>query len=348
MKPLKIGRFTMDVPIVQGGMGVGVSLGNLAGNVAKCGGVGTISSVGIGFNEEDYYKNPLESNKKALKKQVDKARKISNGNGMIALNIMQAISDFEEFTKYAITTGIDALVVGAGLPLKLPKLLENSDVLLAPIVSSKRALDVLIRSWTKKFDRLPDFVVLEGKGAGGHLGYSIEELQGKDDLEERLLEILKFREEKNYNFPIIVGGTINSPEDVKKFLDLGADGVQVGTRFIATHECDSHENFKNAIVNATEDDLEIVYSPVGMPGRAIRNNFIKRVSEEGRIKPTKCTNCLVPCNPKETKYCISEALMKSVRGDVDNGLIFSGSGVKDINKIQSVCEVIEYLTRELD
>lgn len=347
MNPLKIGKYTMEVPIVQGGMGVGVSLGNLAGSVAKEGAVGTISSVGIGFKEDDYYLNPLEANKRALQREVDKAKEISNGKGMIALNIMQAITDFEEFTQFAITTGIDALVVGAGLPLKLPKLLEGSEVLLAPVVSSKRALDVLIRFWTKNYNRLPDYVVLEGKGAGGHLGYSLEEIEEGDNLEESLVEIIKFKEKKGYNFPVIVGGTINNPKDVKKFLDLGADGIQLGTRFIATHECDAHDNFKNVIINATEEDLEIVYSPVGMPGRAIKNEFIKKVEESGRIKPTMCTNCLVPCEPKVTKYCISQALMRSVQGDVENGLIFSGSGVGDINEMKSVKEVIEYLTEEL-
>lgn len=347
MKNLKIGKFNLEIPIVQGGMGVGVSLGNLAGNVAKLGGVGTISSVGIGFKEEDFYKSPLKANMRALEREVIKAKEIANGKGMIALNIMQAITDFEEFAKFAITTGIDALVVGAGLPLKLPEITKDTDVLIGPIVSSKRALQVIIRYWKKNYDKIPDFVVLEGKGAGGHLGYSLEEINQGDNLKETLEELKEYIEKENLKIPIIVGGNVNTPEKVKEFLNSGADFIQVGTRFIATQECDAHENFKEEIVKATDDDIKVVYSPVGMPGRAINNKFIKKVEELGRIKPETCINCLVPCNPKETKYCISQALITSVSGNVDDGLVFSGAGVGEINEITTVKYVVDYLLKEI-
>lgn len=347
MKPLKIGKFTLDVPIVQGGMGVGVSLGNLAGHVALEGGVGTISSVGIGYKEEDYYKNNVEANKRALKKEIDKAKEIAKGKGMIAVNIMQAITEFAELARFAAENGADALVVGAGLPLKLPEIVKGTDVLIAPIVSSKRALDVIIRTWTKKFDRLPDFVVLEGVKAGGHLGYSLEEIEGADKIRENLKEILEYRKEKSYEFPVIVAGGIFDSSDVKEFLDLGADGVQLGTRFIATFECDASDVFKNHVINATEDDLRVIYSPVGMPGRAVMTPLLERVEREGRIKPKSCQNCLVPCDPGSTKYCISNALISSVKGNLEDGLVFSGVNVGRIKEMKSVKEVIEELTKEL-
>ncbi|NLW42198.1 MAG: nitronate monooxygenase [Tissierellia bacterium] len=347
MKPLKIGKFTMDIPIVQGGMGVGVSLGNLAGHVALEGGVGTISSVGIGFREPDYKKNNIEANMRALKKEIEKAKEISKGKGMIAVNIMQAITEFTELAKFAAENGADALVVGAGLPLKLPEIVAGTDVLIAPIVSSKRALDVIIRTWKKKFDRLPDFVILEGVKAGGHLGYSIEEIEGEDMIRENLKEILEYREEKGYDFPVIAAGGIFDGADVKEFLDLGANGVQLGTRFIATHECDASDIFKDHVVNATADDLKVIYSPVGMPGRAVNTPLLERVEREGRIKPKSCQNCLVPCDPGSTKYCISSALINSVTGNLEEGLVFSGVNVGKITKLQSVKEVIEDLTKEL-
>lgn len=347
MKPLKIGKFTLDVPIIQGGMGVGVSLGNLAGHVALEGGVGTISSVGIGFREPDYYKNNVEANKRALKKEIEKAKEIAKGKGMIAVNIMQAITEFAELARFAAENGADALVVGAGLPLKLPELVKGTETLIAPIVSSKRALDVIIRTWKKKFERIPDFVILEGMKAGGHLGYFLEEIEGEDKIRENLKEILQYRESNGYEFPVIAAGGIFDSSGVKEFLDLGADGVQLGTRFIATYECDASEEFKNHVVNATEEDVRVIYSPVGMPGRAVMTPLLERVEREGRIKPKSCQNCLVPCDPGTTKYCISNALINSVKGNLEEGLVFSGVNVGRIKEMKSVKELIEDLTKEL-
>lgn len=347
MKPLKIGKFTLDIPIVQGGMGVGVSLGNLAGHVALEGGMGTISSVGIGFREVDYYKNNVEANIRALKAEIQKAKEIAKGKGMIAVNIMQAITEFTELARAAAEGGADALVVGAGLPLKLPAIVEGTDVLIAPIVSSKRALELIVRSWSRKFKRMPDFVVLEGMKAGGHLGYSLEELEEEDKIRDNLREILEYRDKNEFVFPVIVAGGIFDSSDVKEFLDLGADGVQLGTRFIATHECDASEEFKSCVVNAGEDDVEVIYSPVGMPGRAVMTPFLLKVEKEGRIKPKSCQRCLVPCNPGTTKYCISDALINSVNGNIEDGLVFSGVNVGRIKELQSVKNLIEDLTKEL-
>lgn len=347
MKGMKIGKFNLEVPIVQGGMGVGVSLGRLAGSVAKEGGVGTISYVGIGYRDPDFYKDIDEANKKAFVEELAKAREISQGRGMIAINIMQAITNFEEHVRFVANTGVDAIVVGAGLPLNLPSLVEGSDVLIAPIISSKRALDLICRTWTKKYNRLPDYVVVEGSKAGGHLGFKQAEIEEPRPLKEILEEVVAYRDEKGYTFPIIAGGGVISSSDVKEMLDSGASGVQLGTRFIATYESDVSDEFKNQIINATADDVRLIFSPVGMPARAVWTPLLDNVEKYGRIKPKRCVNCLVPCDPKTTKYCISEALINSAKGNMEEGLVFSGENVDQVNELKSVKEIIEDLTKEL-
>lgn len=347
MKGMKIGKFNLDVPIVQGGMGVGVSLGRLAGSVAKEGGVGTISSVGIGYREPDFYKNVLEANKRAFAKELEKAREISGGKGMITANIMQAITDFDEMVRFVASTGVDGIVVGAGLPLTLPSLVEGTDTLIAPIVSGKRALDLICRTWTKRYNRLPDYVVIEGSRAGGHLGFKQEEIENPKPLKEILAEIVEYKNEKGYTFPLIVGGSVINSTEVKEMLEAGADGVQLGTRFIATYEADVSDEFKNQIINSTADDVRMIFSPVGMPARAVWTPLLDNVEKYGRIKPKRCINCLVPCDPKTTKYCISEALINSAKGNMEEGLVFSGENVDKVNELKSVKEVIDDLTKEL-
>lgn len=344
---VKIKDRILDLPIIQGGMGVGISLGKLAGSVAKYGAMGTISMVDIGYREEDFWKNPRQANIRAYHKEVERAREISKGRGLIATNIMAAVEDYDYLIKEILESDVDVVVVGAGLALDLPE--HNTKCkLLAPIVSSARALKILGKKWLRNFDVLPDFVVLEGRGAGGHLGFSREDMDdeklGLENLTKELVDLLKeFKDKYKKTIPLFVAGSVMDHDDLKRFQDLGADGIQVGTRFIATHEADAHQNMKEAIVKAKKEDIALIDSPAGFLGRALDNDFIKRTRSE-RVPPKKCINCLSPCNPKTTQYCITDALIATAEGRLDEGLVFCGSRVDEIEDIKSVKEVLEDLT----
>lgn len=350
LESLQIGNKTIRIPIFQGGMGVGVSLSNLAGAVAAAGGVGTLSGVYMGYREPDFYTDPMTANLRAMDEQIKRARQLADG-GILAINLMVAMNHYDDMVKQAVASGIDMIVSGAGLPLNLPKLVTDPNVLLAPIVSSARAAGLICRSWFRSSDRLPDLVVVEGPLAGGHLGFSPEELKEGvaatlTDIVSAVKDSLKEWEEKaGRPIPIIAAGGIYDRRDVSQVLEAGADGVQLGTRFVATEECDADPAFKQAYIKAEPDDVRIIQSPVGMPGRAIRNDFVK-ASETGRIPVTRCTRCLAPCDPKTTPYCISEALMRSVRGEVDQGLIFCGANAWRIEQIVTVQEIFAELTEK--
>lgn len=352
MKEVNIGRFTMKVPIIQGGMGVGISLGNLAGNVALNGGMGVISTAQPGFDEPDFLKNTQEANMRALRREIAKAKKIAKGIGIVAINAMVALEDYEEYIKTAVAAKIDAIISGAGLPLSLPQFTKGSDVLIAPIVSSAKAIKLICRSWDRKHQVSPDFVVIEGPKAGGHLGFKKEEVSNHtyQNLEEILPEVkavvTQYEQKYQKNIPVFVAGGIYTHQDIQKFLKLGADGVQMGTRFIATEECDASDSYKQAFIAAKEEDVQLVVSPVGLPGRAVRTPFTDRLKKEGRIKVTRCYNCLIPCNPATTPYCITDALIAACKGDLENGLVFSGSNGYRIDKIVSVKELIQELIGE--
>lgn len=351
MKELVIGNLIAKSPVIQGGMGIGISRSSLASAVSNAGGIGVISGVNIGYDEDDFENNTLEANLRALKKHLKIAKEKSN-NGIIGVNLMVAMNYYEEHVKTAVEAGCDIIISGAGLPLQLPKLVKGSTTKIAPIVSSSKATNIILKMWDKKDNTTADLIIVEGPKAGGHLGFSNEELDdiksiNYDDEFIKILDITK-KYEKKYNkkIPVIAAGGISSGVDVKKYLDLGAGGVQVGTRFVATHECDAHDNFKQSYIDAKEEDIEIVKSPVGMPGRAIKNKFIESVLYS-RPKITKCYNCLVPCNPKDTPYCISTALINAVKGDVDDALLFCGADAYKINELKSVKEVMNELTCEL-
>nr|WP_330408601.1 nitronate monooxygenase family protein [Romboutsia weinsteinii] len=339
------------MPIIQGGMGVGISRSSLASAVAKAGGIGIISGAQVGYDEDDFESNTLAANLRALRKHIHKAKQDSLG-GVIGLNLMVAMNNYEDHVKEAISAGVDLIISGAGLPTKLPSFVKNTTVKIAPIVSTSKAASVILKMWDRKENATADLIVVEGPKAGGHLGYSNDELDNIDDInydEEfiKILEVAKtYGEKYNKEIPVVAAGGISSPSDVKKYIDLGASGVQVGTRFVATHECDAHENFKMKYVNATEDDIQIVKSPVGLPGRAIKNKFLDEVSIS-RPKITKCYNCLIPCNPKDTPYCISKALINAAKGDIDNALLFCGNDAYKVDRLYSVDEVIKELTSML-
>lgn len=350
IKPLIIGDLIAKLPIIQGGMGVGVSLSNLAGAVAKCGGIGIISGAQPGYREKDFEINTLQANIRAIKNHIKKAKEIAP-KGIIGVNLMVAMNYYEEHVKAAIDGGADLIISGAGLPTKLPKLIEGSKIKIAPIVSSVKAAKVILSMWDRRNNRTADLVVIEGPKAGGHLGFHKQDLQeASKSFDSLVVDIIKevkvFEEKYNKSIPIVVAGGVFDGYDIARYLKLGANGVQMATRFVATDECDADPKFKEAYVKCTSEDIRIVKSPVGMPGRAIVNDFVLKTEDKG-VKVRKCYNCLIPCDPPTTLYCITEALINSVRGDVTNGLIFCGENASRINKIVPVSELIDELTSEI-
>lgn len=349
-KPLVIGEYTAPIPVIQGGMGVGVSLSRLAGSVAAAGGVGIISTAQIGYREEDFNTNTLEANFRALKKEIAKAREIARGRGILGVNIMVATRNYEEYVKEAVKNGIDLIISGAGLPVDLPGLIKGSRTKIAPIVSSLKAANVICRLWDRKYQYAPDMIVIEGPKAGGHLGFDQKELmeyEGENrDYQSVITSIIQLAREceKKYRkkIPVAVAGGIFNREDMDRVLYLGADAVQMATRFVTTEECDASEAFKQAYIEAKKEDVCIVKSPVGMPGRALNNKFIQRAKEE-KIPVVHCRKCISTCRPAEIPYCITEALIQAVKGNVDQGLIFCGSNVEKCCKIEKAADILEEL-----
>ncbi len=349
LQQLQIGDKVAKLPIIQGGMGVGVSLSNLAGAVAKEGGVGIISTAQIGYDEEEFATNSKNANIVAIKKHIKRAKEIAKGNGLVGVNIMVALKDYKEHVKAAIEAGADVIISGAGLPTELPKIIgDNINTKIAPIVSSKKATDIILKLWSKKYNRTADFIVIEGPKAGGHLGFGQEQLDNITDMEfdKEIVSIIDTVREYEQIFdkkiPVIVAGGIFDKNDIEHVIELGADGVQLASRFVATKECDASNEYKMAYVNATLDDVTIIKSPVGMPGRALHNEFIKKI-EQNKEKVDKCYGCLNRCNPKEIPYCITKALINAVKGDIDNGLIFCGENVGRINEITTVHDLMQEL-----
>ncbi len=359
LKPLVMGNLTAKYPIIQGGMGVGISLSSLAGAVAKAGGVGIISTAQIGFRDPDFLKAPLEANLRAIKTEFEKARKIAP-DGIIGFNIMVATKQYALYVKAAIQAGADIIISGAGLPVSLPELAKGAKTKIAPIVSTAKSAMVICKMWDRKYEKAPDLVVIEGPLAGGHLGFTPEQLTGygadtadvaatyqKDDYDKEIQDIIKvvrgYEEKYGQHIPVVVAGGIYDHEDVEHAVSLGADGVQVGTRFVTTEECDAPMSYKQAYINAGKEDIVITKSPVGMPGRAIKNAFLNAVTGEP-AKIDHCYRCLEHCNPANIPYCITKALSNAAEGDLDHALLFCGSNAYRSDKIETVEEVIRELT----
>ena len=344
-KPLKIGNLIAKIPVIQGGMGVGVSLSRLAGNVAACGGVGVISTAQIGWREPDFYKNPMEANFRAIGKEIQKAREIAKGAGILAVNIMVATQTYEEYVKKAVEAGIDLIISGAGLPVDLPKYVEGTKTKIAPIVSSLKSLKVICKMWDRRYHRMPDLVVIEGPKAGGHLGFSKEELESftpqiyDEVIRDIIGEVKNYEQKYDCTIPVAVAGGIFDRADMDHALELGADAVQMATRFVTTEECDASDAFKQAYIDAKKEDICIVKSPVGMPGRAIRNPFVEKTSKE-KMPIEHCYHCISVCKPAQIPYCITNALVQAVEGNVDNGLIFCGDNVWRCEKIEKVSDIM--------
>ena len=343
LKPLNIDGLIAKYPIVQGGMGVGISLDRLAGNVALAGGVGIISTAQIGFREPGYDESPLETNLAAIKKYIDKAREIANG-GVIGVNIMVATRHYEEYVKAAVKAGVDLIVSGAGLPTSLPELVKNTKTKIAPIVSSVKSAKVICKLWDRHYSKSPDMVVIEGPKAGGHLGFSKDEVENITD-EEYDKEIVaikqvvdEYADKYSKHIPVIFGGGVYNRKDVEHYMSLGIDGVQMGTRFVTTYECDASEEYKRAYINAKKEDIRIVKSPVGMPGRAIYNDFMAKSSVE-TFKLKRCHQCIATCKAKDIPYCITDALVNAANGDVDNALLFCGEKAYKATRLEHVRDI---------
>ncbi len=351
MKSFNIGELSIPIPIIQGGMGVGISLSGLASAVANMGGIGVISTVGIGLcDKEPFSRNYKKNNIHAIRVEIQKAREKTTG--VLGVNIMSVITDFAEMVKTCIEEGIDIIFSGAGLPLDLPKyLIDGAKTKLVPIVSSSRAASIICKKWKQNYDYLPDALVVEGPEAGGHLGFKNSQLEtpgtNLEDIVKEVLDVAtEMKENHGKEIPVIAAGGIYTGEDILRVLKKGASAVQLGTRFVATEECDASDEFKQAFIHSTGEDIKIIKSPVGMPGRAFYNQFLKE-AEEGKRRPTKCMHhCIKSCDPKTTLYCISEALLQASRGNLTDGFVFTGTNGARIKVISTVKNLFADLIEE--
>ncbi len=356
MNHLRIGDLEANLPVIQGGMGVAISLSGLASAVANEGGIGIISSAGIGMLRHDFSKDLKLANSLALREEIRKARKMTDG--IIGVNIMVALSDYEDHLAIAVEEEADLIISGAGLPLHMPKILiedkagKNKTKFL-PIVSSGKAASLIFRYWESHYGVIPDAVVVEGPMAGGHLGYKKTQIGDSGfSLEEILPDVIEavrpFEDRYGKAIPVIAAGGIYTGADVYRMMKLGVSGVQMATRFVPTHECDASNEFKEAYINSKPEDIVLIDSPVGLPGRAINNQFLKDVSE-GKRHPVNCPwKCLKTCDYKKAPYCISLALINAAKGKLKNGFVFAGSNAYKTNKIQSVKEVFQQLKAEYE
>lgn len=347
MNNLKIGDLTARLPIIQGGMGVGISLSGLASAVANEGGVGVISCAGLGLIYRNTAKDYMEACIIGLREEIKKAKEKTSG--IIGVNIMMALTNFSDMVKTAIAEKADVIFAGAGLPMDLPKYrTEGCTTKLVPIVSSARAAKIICEKWKTLYDYLPDLVVVEGPKAGGHLGFKTNQIEDPNFSIENLIpdvvrEVAIFEEKYNQEIPVIAAGGIYTGEDMYKIMQLGAKGVQIASRFVTTHECDADIKFKESYLNAIEDDVEIIQSPVGMPGRALKGEFLEKV-KQGLTAPKSCPyDCLHTCDYKKVPYCIIVTLYNAYRGQMDKGYAFAGSNAYLATKIVSVKEVIDSL-----
>lgn len=352
MPELKIGHLTSRLPIIQGGMGVGISMSGLASAVANAGGIGVIAGAMAGITEKDVATNGLEANCRALAREIRKAREKTRG--ILGVNIMVALTHFAEMVKTALAEKIDIIFAGAGLPLDLPGFLKQGDrTRLVPIVSSGRAAALICKRWFQRYAYLPDAFVVEGPKAGGHLGFKADQIDDPafclENLVGEVVAQMKIVEsEHGVRIPVIAAGGVYDGEDIRRFLEIGASGVQMGTRFVATHECDADQAFKQTYVDAKKEDLMVIKSPVGLPGRALRNQFLVDVAAGAR-RPFRCPyHCIKTCDPEKSPYCIGLALASAKRGKLKNGFAFAGANAYRVDKIVSVQELIGSLEAGFD
>ncbi len=347
---LRIGELVARVPIIQGGMGIGVSLSGLATAVANQGGIGVIAAAGLGTLSSDRNMSYIEASRKILREEIRKTRKATSG--ILGVNIMVALTNFADMVETSISEEVDLIFSGAGLPLDLPKYMKKGvKTKLVPIISSAKAARIICKRWLSRYNMLPDAFVVEGPMAGGHLGFSSEQIDDPEYSLERIIPAVvdaasEYEQEKGVSIPVIAAGGVYTGKDILAFLNLGAAGVQMGTRFVATHECDADIEFKKTYVKANEDDLVIIQSPVGLPGRAIRNDYISSV-QQGLKKPFKCVyHCIKSCSCTESPYCIARCLANARKGKLKSGFAFAGKNAWRVDRILSVKELMESLEEE--
>lgn len=352
MKPLIIGDLIAPIPIVQGGMGIGISLSALASAVASQGGIGVIAAAGIGMLERDGRVNYQEASIRRLRQEIRLAR--SKTSGILGVNIMMALTNFEELVKTSIDEGIDIIFAGAGLPFDLPKIVgKDCKAKLVPIISSAKAANLIIKIWWNKYQYLPDAFVVEGPKAGGHLGFREDQIIHPDyQLESILPQVLKeinlIKDQLGHNIdiPVIAAGGIFTGKDIFDILSLGASGVQMASRFVTSEECDASIDFKNAYIQAKKDDIGIIQSPLGLPGRAIINDFLAQV-QDSKKTPNICPyHCIKPCDYKTSPYCIGLALVNAKNGKFKGGFAFAGANAYKATKIQPIKEIFDELKNE--
>ena len=357
LKPLKIGKYEIKYPIFQGGMGLGISWDKLAGNVSLEGGLGIISSVGTGYYEnrkfidKELNAKPFGSENfystRGLRAVIENARKIC-GDLPLGVNIMYAANDYARVVKDACEAGINIIVSGAGLPTNLPEFTQNfKEIALVPIVSSAKALKIICKRWLQRYERLPDAVVLEGPLSGGHQGFTYEQCLDPEFSLFNLIPQVKAEIKEWGDFPLIAAGGIWDKNDIEKAISLGANGVQMGTRFIGTHECDADSGFKEVLLAAEEKDIELIKSPVGYPARGIRTNLINLVDKRMGPKIQCISNCVSPCQrgkeAKQVGYCIADRLFDAYSGKKESGLFFTGANGYKLKELISVKELMHKL-----
>jgi nitronate monooxygenase len=344
---LQIGDLKICPPIIQGGMGVRVSGANLASAVANEGCAGIIASVGLGGFEDVSASKFVEINNEGLRTAIRKARALSNG--IIGVNVMVVLSNYEELIGVCVEEKVDLIICGSGLPLDLPRMTEGSNIKLVPIVSSARAFSIIYKKWKQNYNKVPDAVLLEGPMAGGHLGFSYNDIINNTTrtLEELVKELVDYVDTLEEKIPVIAAGGIFDGQDIAKFLKIGASGVQMATRFVCTTECDVHDDFKQAYITSKKEDIGIINSPVGLPGRVIQNEFTRRVFK-GETIPFKCPHhCLRSCNPRTAPYCIAKVLTEASKGKLLDSFVFAGANAYRCTEIVSVKTLIDELSKEL-
>ncbi|MBU0683227.1 MAG: nitronate monooxygenase family protein [Candidatus Omnitrophota bacterium] len=356
LKPLVIGDLEIKIPIIQGGMGVRVSTSSLAAAVANCGAGGTIASVGLAPDTEENRVDVPKSCREHLQKEIRRAKSLSDK--AIGVNIMVALSNYEDMVRTTVQEKADYIISGAGLPISLPEFVEGSPIKLIPLIASARGAKLLLKTWKRRYNRFPSAFVVEGPLSGGHIaGHRLEVLKSLREkmrtepiLENAVKDILdlvgEYEKEYGISIPVIPAGGIFDGKDVAKFLKMGAKGVQLGTRFVATFECSVADAFKQLYLDADEDDIVFIQSPVGMPAKALRTKFLNDILRGERKKFDCNYQCLRTCDPATVQYCIAKALINAADGDIDNAVVFAGTNVSKVNKIVSVKELIDEIVAE--
>jgi NAD(P)H-dependent flavin oxidoreductase YrpB (nitropropane dioxygenase family) len=350
-KGLSLGSLRIDLPIIQGGMGVRVSSSSLASAVSNEGALGVIAAVGLGEECGDEKRDYKMRSRAELTNIIRQTRRLTKNP--FGVNIMCVLTNYDELVEAAQAESVDVIISGAGLPLRLPALIKNSRTRLVPIVSSARAAKIICSTWSRRYNRLPDAIIVEGPLAGGHLGYSLAELADTknfslDGILSEVLAVARSFENDKTRIPVIAAGGIFDGKDIARVMRLGASGVQMATRFVCTHECDVSLKYKEAYISAKKEDIVVIQSPVGMPGRVIRNEFVKKVTEGEHVAFGCEYKCLYTCDTKKVNYCIAKALLNAYRGELDKGFAMCGSNAYRINKIVSVKDLISELVTETE